>query len=277
MGALEELIQREIDKRLVKSALISTVPCRVIEELENETYMVQLITNKSRYTLVNYSGSPLTIGENVQVFYRGDIITPQSAYIGASLTKDNGIGYIYGDNVTNISLNERVMVSEIIFDNKKETIANIVFNAVVGSNELGDYVFEIYVDDIKQDFDLIGTIGENSYDNCSCIIPIEIYTAGTHKVEIYGEGVGSVAQIKSYVFGQNIFEHIIPSEPTDEDDYIYYLTGNHSETIRYIGSYENIIMPTTLEGKPLTIVGMTTFNYGDVQGVIIPEGITKIE
>lgn len=277
MGALEELIQREIDKRLVKSALISTVPCRVIEELENETYMVQLITNKSRYTLVNYSGSPLTIGENVQVFYRGDIITPQSAYIGASLTKDNGIGYIYGDNTTNISLNERVMVSEIIFDNKKETIANIVFNAVVGSNELGDYAFEIYVDDIKQDFDLIGTVVENTFSPCSFVVPVEISEIGTHTVRIYGEGTGSIARIKSYVFGQNIFEHIIPIEPTSEEDYIYYLTGNHSETIRYIGSYENIVMPTTLGEKPLTIVGMTTFNYGDVQGVTIPEGITKIE
>lgn len=277
MGALEQIIQNEVDKKLSKSTLISTAPYSVIAILNNELYTVKSVINNSQFDLYNYSGSSLNIGETVQVYYRGENVTNHNAYIGASLTKPNNINYINGVDELSISLHERVVVSEIIFDNKKETIANVVFNSVVGSNELGDYTFEIYLDGKKQDFELIGTVGENNFSPCSFTIPIEISDAGSHIVQIYGEGVGSIARIKSYVFGQNIFEHIIPIEPTDENDYIYYLTDNHSETIRYIGSYENIIMPTTLEGKPLTIVGMTTFNYGDVQGVIIPEGITKIE
>lgn len=277
MGALEQIIQNEVDKKLAKSTLISTAPYRVIAILDNELYTVKSVTNNSQFNLYNYSGSSLEVGETVQVYYRGESITSHNAYIGASLTKPNNIAYINGEDEPNVSLNEKVMVSEIKFDSKKETIVNVVFNSVVGSNESGDYTFEIYVDGNKQEFDFTGTVGENTFSPCSFVIPIELSEIGSHIVQIYGEGVGSLAQIKSYVFGQNIFEYVPPSEPTDEDDYIYYLTSNHSETIRYIGSYENIIMPTTLEGKPLTIVGMTTFNYGDVQGVIIPEGITKIE
>lgn len=277
MGALEQIIQNEVDKKLVKSTLISTAPYRVIAILDNELYTVKSVTNNSQFNLYNYSGSSLEVGETVQVYYRGESVTNHNAYIGASLTKPNNIVYINGEDGLNISLNERTVVSEITFDNNKTTTINVVFNSVIGSNELGDYAFEIYVDDNKQDFDIIGTVVENTFSPCSFIVPVEISEIGTHTVRIYGEGTGSIARIKSYVFGQNIFEHIIPIEPTSEEDYIYYLTSNHSETIRYIGSYENIVMPTTLGEKPLTIVGMTTFNYGDVQGVTIPEGITKIE
>lgn len=277
MGAFEELIQSEIDKRLAKSTLISTAPCRVIESLDNEKYLVQLITNGSKIRLVNYSGSSLELGENVQVFYRGSSITDKNAYIGASLTKPNNIIYIYGKDLLNVSLSSKVVVSEISFDSTKETTANVVFNSVISSNELGDYTFEIYVDGEKQDFELTGTVGENNYNNCSFIIPIDLTQIGEHKVQIYGEGVGSITQIKSYVFGQSITKHIVPYYITNEDDYIYSLDANHSETIRYISSYTNIAMPTTLEEKPLTIVEMTTFNYTDLESVIIPEGITQIE
>ena len=277
MDAITELIKNLINKEIRKSTLISSVPCRVIESLGNEMYTVQLVTDNSRYTLPNMSGSSLSVGENVQLFYYGEYISSKSSYIGASLNKSNDTVYINGEDTFNVSLNNRILVSEIIFNSERETTINVVFNSVIGSNKLGDYTFETFVDDNKQSFDCIGTVTENGYSNCNFVIPVEISEAGVHRIQIYGEGVGSIAQMKTYIFGQYIYEYVIPSEPTNEDDYIYYLGDNYSETIRYISSYENIIMPTTLEGKPLTKVGMTTFNYGDVQGVIIPEGITTIE
>lgn len=277
VDAITELIKNLINKEIHKSTLISSVPCRVIESLGNELYTVKSITNNSEFNLYNYSGSSLNIGETVQVYYRGESITNHNAYIGASLNKSNDTVYINGEDTFNVSLNKRILVSEIIFNSEKETTINVVFNSVIGSNKLGDYTFETLVDDNKQSFDCIGTVVENGYSNCNFVIPVEISEAGVHRIQIYGEGVGSIAQMKTYIFGQYIYEYVIPSEPTNEDDYIYYLGDNYSETIRYISSYENIIMPTTLEGKPLTTVGMTTFNYGDVQGVIIPEGITTIE
>lgn len=277
MDAITELIKNLINKEIHKSTLISSVPCRVIESLGNEMYTVQLITDNSQYTLPNMSGSSLSVGENVQLFYYGEYISSKSSYIGASLNKSNDTVYINGEDTFNVSLNKRILVSEIIFNSERETTINVVFNSVIGSNKLGDYTFETFVDDNKQSFDCIGTVTENGYSNCNFVIPVEIFEAGVHRIQIYGEGVGSIAQMKTYIFGQYIYEYVIPSEPTNEDDYIYYLSDNYSETIRYISSYENIIMPTTLEGKPLTKVGMTTFNYGDVQGVIISEGITTIE
>lgn len=277
MGAFEELVQREIDQRLVKSTLISTAPSRVVEILENEMYIVQMITNDSRYKLMNYSGSSLNLNESVQIYYRGDHISSQSAYIGASLNKPNNIIYIYGIDKLKTLSTTPILISEIKFDNGNDTTVNVVFNAVINSNELGDYTFEIYIDGNKQNFDIMGTIAENGYDNCSFIIPVELSDAGTHLVQIYGEGTGEIVRLKSYIFGQHIFVQSSPQVVTDEDDYIYYLASDHSETISYISSYKNIIMPETLEELPLTIVGMATFSYGDIEEVTIPDGVTKIE
>ena len=45
----------------------------------------------------------------------------------------------------------------------------------------------------------------------------------------------------------------------------------------YIGSDINIIVPETLEGKPVKTIYTTAFNYSNVRKIIIPEGIYEIE
>lgn len=90
MGAFETLIKQETEKTVKDSACVFSAPARVISVESNQRYKVQLITNNVQYTLVNYSGSNLEVGESVQIFYRNNFISEQSAYIGASLTKDNG-------------------------------------------------------------------------------------------------------------------------------------------------------------------------------------------
>lgn len=78
-----------------------------------------------------------------------------------------------------------------------------------------------------------------------------------------------------YLFGDTPAEGVTP---TGEADYIYTYTPNdHSETLSYIGPYDIIGMPSTLNGEPLTVVGMTTFGYQDMKKVKIPNGVTKIE
>lgn len=64
---------------------------------------------------------------------------------------------------------------------------------------------------------------------------------------------------------------------TTEDDYIYTTTADSSETIKYIGSATKLKMPTTLDDKPLTVIGKTTFYNSNVEKVIIPSGVTTIE
>ena len=62
-----------------------------------------------------------------------------------------------------------------------------------------------------------------------------------------------------------------------EDDYVYKLNSTNSDTIYYKSSYNYILMPSAFEELPLNIVGVTTFSDSDVEGVIIPEGVTIIE
>lgn len=65
---------------------------------------------------------------------------------------------------------------------------------------------------------------------------------------------------------------------TDESDYIYKYTSNdHSETISYIGEYDEIKMPSKLNNEPLTVIGLTTFSHQNMKKVIIPEGVETIE
>lgn len=65
---------------------------------------------------------------------------------------------------------------------------------------------------------------------------------------------------------------------TDESDYIYKYTSNdHSETISYIGEFDEIKMPSELNNEPLTVIGLTTFSHQNMKKVIIPEGVETIE
>lgn len=206
MGAFEDLVQREIDKRLAKSTLISTAPCRVIEVLDDEKYLVQLITNNSKIKLANYSGSPLEVGENAQVFYRGDTITQQSAYIGASLTK-GGDGdkdvYILGTKTLgSLTVTEKTFCN-VAVKALKETTITLGFNANILGLTNGDYVFKFYVDSEQYDYVVKGNDVADKYENCNVILPISL-TIGEHIVEINGSGSGTVEDLKAFVSGQDI-------------------------------------------------------------------------
>lgn len=277
MDALEQLIQNEVEKEIANSVIISSLPAKVVADLGNEFYTVELITSKSKFNLANFSGSSLNINENVQIFYRGGSISSKSAFIGASLNKSdsNRIRYFYGTDKTNLSIETASSVSEILFENKDETTINLVFNAVLSSEEGGDYTFTIYVDNVLQDFSVMGTIAADGYDNCSFTIPIEIFDSGMHLVRIAGVGNCTVVQSKAYIFGQGLQSSVY--FVTNEDDYVYKLNSTNSDTIYYKSSYNYILMPSAFEELPLNIVGVTTFSDSNVEGVIIPEGVTIIE
>ena len=70
MDALNALIKQEAGKSIKESNCVFSIPARVIAAYDNQKYRVQLITSDIEYTLYNYSGSDLYMGETVQVFYR---------------------------------------------------------------------------------------------------------------------------------------------------------------------------------------------------------------
>ncbi len=87
MSAFEILVRQEAEKVVKNSACVFSAPARVISVEGNQKYKVQLVTSEAQYTVMNYSGSDLQVGEAVQLFYRGNVISNQTAYIGASLKK----------------------------------------------------------------------------------------------------------------------------------------------------------------------------------------------
>lgn len=90
MGAFEILVRQEAEKVVKNSACVFSAPARVISVEGNQKYKVQLVTSNAQYILANYSGSDLNVGESVQIYYRNDYISEQTAYIGSSFTKDSG-------------------------------------------------------------------------------------------------------------------------------------------------------------------------------------------
>ena len=90
MGAFEILVIQEAEKVVKDSACVFSAPARVISVEGNQKYKVQLVTSDAQYILANYSGSDLYVGESVQIYYRNNYISEQTAYIGSSLTKDSG-------------------------------------------------------------------------------------------------------------------------------------------------------------------------------------------
>ena len=90
MGAFEILVIQEAEKVVKDSACVFSAPARVISVEGNQKYKVQLVTSDAQYILANYSGSDLYVGESVQIYYRNNYISEQTAYIGSSFTKDSG-------------------------------------------------------------------------------------------------------------------------------------------------------------------------------------------
>lgn len=203
MGALEQLIQNEVDKRLAKSTLISSVPCRVVAVLGNEVYTVELVTSKSRFDLVNYSGSPLSVNESVQVYYRGDTLTSQSGYIGASLTKGGGGSkdvYVIGTKSVGELSNTPKTICEIAVKALEDTTVTLSFNANIYD---GTFILKFYINTEQYDYTVKGQSILGAYNNCQVVLPISL-TTGEKSIKIKATGNGTIDDIKVFVWGQGI-------------------------------------------------------------------------
>lgn len=287
MDVVRELIHNEAENVLNNSACIFSTPVRVVEDLGDELYIIETIATQSKYTVHNYSGSPVEIGENVLLYFKGSVISSKSAYIGASLNKNSGGGggsdtrhakiiYIESDNSLRVLSQEETKISEIGFKTLDKTTISLVFNAVVESNQIGTATFKVYVDNAAIDYIPVDNVN-NGYTHCTFNVPLSFTEEeiADHTIEINAVGVGEVTAIKCFVHGQSI--ELMDEYLTDENDYIYEVFADHSETWFYIGTKKRIIMPLTLEGQPVTIVHATTFTDKDITSVRIPEGIQIIE
>ena len=145
MDALNALIKQEAGKSIKESNCVFSIPARVIAAYDNQKYRVQLITSDIEYTLYNYSGSDLYMGETVQVFYRNNYLSEQTAYIGAACTKSSGqMGGLQFRKCTQAEY-------DLIVTKDSNTVYYVVNNGAVAQ-----YLGDILVGGSTVEFDVIG-------------------------------------------------------------------------------------------------------------------------
>ena len=277
MNELLNLIDKRIEKHSKNSKGLISVPCRVLEIFSNNTARVLVLENGVEYTVPNYSGSDLLIGENVQLFCQGSISSGRFMYIGASVNKQNSgssFGCVVGNSMTGeVFSNERV-VSRINIYCKSESPCLLFFNATVFGNSSGDLRINSYIDETIDSFVVTKTIQVNEYSIVSFSLPFSP-NIGIHSIEMSAIGVGNIISLNSYVIGNQIEKYEI-RDTTDEDDYTYINNEEQSDIVFYIGDSRYPEVPTTLQELPVKNLLSTSFNHSEVISAYIPEGVEEI-
>lgn len=274
MENLFTLIDERVKKVMSSSAFISSTPCEVADIYENEMVRVKLLSNGTEYTVPNWSGSRLNVGEIASLFYRGTI-SADTCYVGASLNKDaNSNGCVYGEAYLGELQDENRNIAVIDFYNSSENIL-LGFDAVIqgDSETVSNGIISIYIDGVLKRYKPTFTTVLDGYTHCSFTLPYSI-SNDIHTIEIKCECENAVlVDIESYVWGSVR----LPIEPTDENDYIYRVDDNSVYIIKYIGTKRYIQTPLTLEGVPVKVIGKSAFMETNVKMVVIQEGVEEIE
>lgn len=280
MDNLFKLVDERVSKYLTNSPFVIAVPCVVVSVLDDEMVTVKLISNNTSLTVPNWSGSPVSVGENVQLFYRGNILTERTAYIGASLNKSNGgisPTHLKAETAIGALLETERVVAEIDVRNLSDTIL-LIFNANVQGDSAseGNGVFKIYIDDEEQSYSPLISTAIGGYTHLSFTLPFGLEMADHNiKVAAYGENA-TIVSIDCSVYGK-IVSAEPPFDPTGDGDYIFIIDDNEATVWHYIGSSQYPAVPIQLGGADTKVLGATSFNYTNVKNVYIPEGITEIE
>ena len=112
MNELLKIIDERIEKYIRKNKVINSKPA-IVKTVDNDMATVTVVDTGFTYTLPNRSGTFLNIGDEVQVYYKGNTINERSAYINVSHNcsvvcsstefdinnaKDNILYFIYDEN-----------------------------------------------------------------------------------------------------------------------------------------------------------------------------------
>ncbi len=87
-----------------------------------------------------------------------------------------------------------------------------------------------------------------------------------------------VTTIKGYLGQETVEKPAGYIETKENEFYVYDVFKKHIELLEYKGEEKDVIIPTELDGKPVTVIGDSCFyRNGSVETVIVPEGIEVIE
>lgn len=277
MEAIFALIDERISKYLSNSPYIVALPCVVKELKDNGFVEVELVSNKARYTVPNWSGSNVEVGENVQLFYRGAILSEQSAYVGASLNKNNGGGSVAFNNVSGeivegeLSSSEKLIGYLTVVNFSNSVVLSVNLTLQGDANNDGGGTISVYVDEIEQAYTPTFNVMANGYETLSFSLPLNL-GIGSHYIAVKGTGDADLVSGCVFAFG-DIEEY----ESTDESDYNYTIDNGAATITRYIGESICPRIPTTLDGATVTTIDFGAFSDTEVRNVYIPEGIEEIK
>lgn len=275
MSELYDLVSSIVRKELNRFDLTKTTPCRVVQVLDNQKVEVELVSNKAHYRVSNYSGSPVNIGETVQLFYRG-IISESSSYIGASFYKSGATtNFVVMDSKTGLIGSEYSLASRVDVKAINDTNIEITYNASILGTNNGEVEFVVHIDGIEQDYKPLSSTIESSRTMVSFSIPSHI-KQGKHNIEIRVKGIANIERVYAFVTGQ--VEKIEANfDDVVSDDFIYITNDIITDIALYIGTSLVPKIPETINGKPIGKLCASAFNVSDVEAVYIPDGVTEIE
>lgn len=276
MDALTELINQKVDKKIAELDILHSVPAKVTKVLEGGMYVVNLLSNDVQMILPNWSVGELDIDENVNVFYKGEIFSERTAYIGSSFNKSdianrNRIIYVKAKEHTGLIPQGGKIVANCSFEVLQTTRVFVTFNANIWGSSSGFSFLNLYMDDVAHEYQPKTTVVANADSVQMFTLPFTV-TKGQHTMHVEATGVGTYIDIYAFVWGQGLAEKS-SFDPTTDADYIY----ENGKIIYYIGETQYPEIPNTLGGNATTALESTSFWGTNVIAVKIPDGVTRID
>lgn len=204
MDSLLELIDNRINKAMANSNHVNSQIGQVIEN-NNGICKVKLITTGAIYTIPNFSGTDVNVGQTVHVYWRGGFLSNQTAYIGATISKGSKIIYVSGVRITGSLSNTDTTISEFNFETQLKTTVTLHINATIQSNSNGTVTFTIVADNKILTYTPKQSV-VSGYNHISFELPIVLSETGSHFVSVKANGVGSIVAIEPFITGQGIIE-----------------------------------------------------------------------
>ncbi len=69
---------------------------------------------------------------------------------------------------------------------------------------------------------------------------------------------------------------VVGDNETDASEFVYGSDGTQIRINAFIGESTNVVIPQTIDGVPVTMIGEKAFSETNVKSVVIPEGVTYI-
>lgn len=276
MDALFSLIDERVQKGIKSTSFVKSVPAKVIDLLENGLIQVELISNGSIYDVPNWSGSPVGINDIVQLHFKSNVLSAQTAYIGAAPFRA-GTSYVMATVHTgDLSSSEKKIADMKVVVYHPNVL--VVLNAMCENNNNSEYTGRValYIDGTLQTYRPQFTITANGTYHMSFMLPYQL-SLGEHEIKITATGTGvTITNVIAYAYGY-VNDKLSDFDPTDENDYVWGTNATGAEVYMYKGNSLNPEVIDELDGNAVNTLTCTSFNYSNIRSAYIPDGVTKIE